>query len=225
MNRKPFKEIDWRRHLNPVFVRYCLAEKRLRLASSGSEADRRLAFLDLAAESRALNEERSSNRFKKYEAVWAEIIRPLDGEVRPDSGEPGRAYAVNPEGSAFFRDLVFLKFGVSYRQLVTAAEKDSEAHKKLLRVHRLYYEFRWKKRGFANLQLRFSMTHFQLIVQGLDFGLGGLNEFEFEACFNEICPCAQRHSGEYVRKTVRAIKKACDALLESAKTPTSFELS
>jgi len=45
--------------------------------------------------------------------------------------------------------------------------------------------------------------HFTLMVQGLDFGLNRLNEFELAACLDDICPCAQRHSVEYLKHEVR----------------------
>jgi hypothetical protein len=144
--------------------------------------------------------------------------------VWPSSGEPGKGYAVNPEASSFFRDLVFLKFGMTYRELITQMEKDEGAHRKLLRVHQDFYRFRWSGNGFRNLRLKFNLDHFQLLVQGLDFGLDTLNEWELGTCFNEICPCAQRHSGEYLKKLRARAKKYCAQVFESMNKPTSFEL-
>lgn len=216
VTRKYFERNEWHQRVNPLFVRYWAATKRWRFIDRQSETESKTAFDELGAASRLLPEGES-----KYARVWTEIMRPLDGEV-PLSGEPGKAYAVNPENSAFFRDLVFLKFGISYRELITLAERDEKAHRKLLRVHQDYYRFIWSGNDFNHLRLRFNLNHFQLLVQGLAFGLDSLNELELQSCFDEICPCGQRHSGEYLKKLRAKVKKACDRLIESASKPTTL---
>jgi hypothetical protein len=220
MKRKYFARHKWQGIVNPAFVRYWAAQKRLRLAGAGDEKQ---AFLKASTASRLFAVERLENKNSIYARVWAEIIRPLDGEAWPHSGEVGKAYAVNPEASAFFRDLVFLRFGKSFRELITQAEKDPAAHRMLLRVHRDYYRFRWEG-GFENLRLKFNLDHFSLIAQGMDFGLDQLNELELVACLNAICPCDQRHSPEFLKKLRASIKKACERLIRSADKPTSFEV-
>jgi hypothetical protein len=224
MKRKTFERNEWRRRVNPVFVRYWSAIKRERRVDAHDRKECKYAHDEVAVASRLLATEQSKIQNSNYSRIWPEIIRPLDGEVWPGSGEPGKRYAVNPEASAFFRDLVFLKFGITYRELITLAENDQKAHRMLLRVHRDYFRFRWSGNGFDNLRLKFNLNHFEIIAQGLDYGLDRLNEFELGSCLNEICPCAQRHSTEYLKKLRARMKKACGRLLESAKKPTSFKM-
>jgi hypothetical protein len=224
MKRKTFERNEWRQRVDPAFVRYWSALKRQRRVDANDRGGCKNAFDEAAAASRLLAAEQAKIQNSNYSRVWPEIIRPIDGEEWPGSGEPGKGYAVNPEASAFFRDIVFLKFGITYRELITLAEKDQKAHGMLLRVHRDYFRFRWSGNGFDNLRLKFNLNHFGIFVQGLDFGLDRLNEFELGSCFDEICPCAQRHSTEYLKKLRTSVKKACRRLNESAEKPTSFNI-
>jgi hypothetical protein len=224
MKSKYLDRNEWRNRVSPAFSQYWNAIKRQRVIDPNNKKASTKAFDEVAAASRLLHAEQSTIQEPKYGRLWHEITRPLDGEVWPSSGEPGKGYAVNPEASSFFRDLVFLKFGMTYRELITQMEKDEGAHRKLLRVHQDFYRFRWSGNGFRNLRLKFNLDHFQLLVQGLDFGLDTLNEWELGTCFNEICPCAQRHSGEYLKKLRARAKKYCAQVFESMNKPTSFEL-
>jgi len=72
------------------------------------------------------------------------------------------------------------------------------------------------RKPLGGLKLKFKYDHFVLMVQGLDFGLDKLNELELAACLNEICPCAQRHSVEYLKKLRALIQKTCKALVSGA---------
>jgi hypothetical protein len=155
-----------------------------------------------------------------------DILKPLDGEVWPwrPTGESGKAYITNPEASSFFRTLVFLKYGVTFRELVTEIEGDPKAYKKWLKVHEDFYRLRSGKRSFDDLQLKFNMTHFQVIEQGLRYGLKDLNQWELEDCLNDICPCgSQQHSAEYVSKLRTRITKALASLKERNTRPTTID--
>lgn len=198
--------------------------KRMRFAPPNDQPKGREAFAEAARTSRLLHNERSKLQSSKYSGVWREIVRPLDGEVWPHSGgELGKGYGVNPEASGFFRWLVFLKLELTYRELITLAEKDPRGHKKLLGVHRDYYRFRWTGGGYRNLRLKFNLDHFELIVQGLDFGMDELNDIGLGYCFDEICPCGSRHSGEFLRKLRTRVKQACDRVIALKERPTSFD--
>ncbi len=67
--------------------------------------------------------------------------------------------------------------------------------------------------GFHNLKLKFSLDHFQIITEGLDFGFDKLTADELADCLDEICPCDQKHSPEYLKKLRTRIKQACDLVL------------
>ena len=86
-----------------------------------------------------------------------------------------------------------------------------------------YYRLLTGRVPLADLKLKFNYDHFTLIVQGLDFGLNRLNEFELAACLDEICPCAQRHSVEYLKRLRRLIRKTCD-LLVSVENRSSWTI-
>jgi len=221
MRRKFLERNEWRKRVDPVFVQYWSATKKLIVVGPKNRAEKKRAFDELSAASRLMPNAPPKVQNPISARVWAEIHRPLDGETWPHGGEPGKAYAVNPEASSFFRDLVFLQLGISYRELITRAERESNAHRVLLRIHRDYYRFCWEC-GFKGLRLKFNLDHFRIIVQGLDYGLNSLNEIELASCFDEICPCAQVHSGEYLKKLRRRVKTACDRLIESTNKPTSI---
>ena len=62
------------------------------------------------------------------------------------------------------------------------------------------------------LKMKFSLTHFGIIVQGLDFGLKKLNEEELAECLDEICPCSRTHSADYLKKLRAQMMRACKSL-------------
>ena len=43
----------------------------------------------------------------------------------------------------------------------------------------------------------------------LNFGLDDLTSDELADCLDEICPCGQKHSPEYLKKVRTQIKRAC----------------
>ena len=47
-------------------------------------------------------------------------------------------------------------------------------------------------------------------MQGLSFGLEKLTPDELKQCLDEICPCGQWHSTEYLKKLRGRIKQACN---------------
>lgn len=120
------------------------------------------------------------------------------------------SYPQNPESSALFRTLVFLKYGVTFRELICeiATKKDSAAHRKLMSVHRDYWRF-LSGVPLQDMKLRFGSDHFHVVTQGFDFGFDRLTPEELADCLDEICPCSQKHSPDYLKKLRARIKHAC----------------
>lgn len=208
--------IGWRQKVNFAFIRWSLATKTNRALSKISEETERTKawkrnYKEMCVASRLINAERV--KIKNPEFQNLEITKPLDGEVWPWPvvGEPGKAYITNPESCSFFRYLVFLKYGITFRELVCQVERDPSAYRKLMRVHEDYRRFRWGT-SLDSLRMKFNLTHFQMIVQGFDFGLRELGEEELAECLDEICPCSQRHSSDYLKKLRTRIIKACRGL-------------
>jgi hypothetical protein len=145
-----------------------------------------------------------------------------------ESAEPGVAYPDNPGSNFFFRLLIFLKFGITYRRLMTAIslERSSEAYTKLQKVHHDQFRLLSGEKSLEDLKLKFSHRHFHFMVQGMDFGLNNLNPIELTNCFNDICQCARRHSAEYMRKFRTSVRKVAKQLLaDKAATHRRVELS
>jgi hypothetical protein len=103
--------------------------------------------------------------------------------------------------------LVFLKHGITFRELIRQIDidKDPSAHRKLMAVLRIYWRL-LSGVEFKDLKLKFELDHFGIITQGVDFGIDKLTPDESAACLDEICPCWQRHSLEYLKKLRTRIK-------------------
>jgi hypothetical protein len=222
---------DWRMRVNAAFVQYSLAGKANRALGGIQDESKRKEefqrnFKELAAASHLLHAERQRIGNSEFANVNLEISKPLDGEVWPwpVNGEAGKAYVTNPESDSFFRTLVFLKYGLTFRELVWELEQDPQTYRKWIRVHEDFYRFRWGKASLDDLKLKFKLTHFQIIVQGLDFGLKELNEWELADCLDEICPCAQKHSAEYLKKLRTRIINACRTLGSRNALSTTSDL-
>jgi hypothetical protein len=188
------------------------------------EVDRKFHewFREFAAASRALDDARSRIKDSLAAKIHQAVFKRLDVEV-PLEGPPpstGRdqeetiTYPQNPESSAIFRQIVFLKYGVTFRQLIHQIdiEKSPNAQRKLMAVHRDFWRLQSGIR-FENLKLKFSYKHFKIMVDGVDFGLDSLTHDELADCLDEICPCGQKHSPEYLKKLRTRIKKAYNRLL------------
>ena len=222
----------WRERVNPAFIRYNRAFRanaglvRIKDQQAAKEAfDRQ--YEELCAATRGLHEEAAKLASSQGNTPEADILKPLDGEVWPwPPGESGKAYLTNPEASSFFRTLVFLKYGVTFRELVTEIEKNPKAYRKWIRVHEDYYRLRSGKRSLENLQLKFNLAHFQVIERGLAFGLRQLNQWELGDCLDDICPCgSNQHSAEYLGKLRTRIVKALQSLGERNTRPTTIDTS
>jgi hypothetical protein len=216
--RKYFVRNEWRERVNSAFAKKWLADKSLRQLSKipndqqQSDAFHR-ALQELSLASNLLFTEESKLVDPIGPRVWRKVLEPLEGEGKFEGLEPGRAYAVNPEACGMFRLLVFLKHGITFRQLILEIEQNHHQYPRLIDVHRDYYRMLTGRVPFGGLKLKFNYNHFTLMVQGLDFGLNKLNEFELAACLDEICPCAQRHSVEYLKRLRRLIRKTCEVLV------------
>jgi hypothetical protein len=223
----------WRERVNPAFIRYnraCRANAalvKIKDQQAAKEAfDRQ--YEEFCAASRGIHEETAKLASSQSNRPVADILKPLDGEVWPwpVAGEPGKGYLTNPEASSFFRTLVFLKYGLTFRELVTEIERNPKAYRKWIRIHEDYYRLRFGKRSFDDLQLKFNLTHFQVIERGLPFGLRRLNQWELADCFDEICPCgSNQHSAEYLGKLRARIVKALESLGERNTRATTVDTS
>jgi hypothetical protein len=225
--RPGFIRADWRKRVDPAFAAYWSVMKKngaLSKIKDEKEADRKFRewVKEFAAASRALDEIRSQIRDSIAAKIHQAVLQRLDLEEPVTVPEPpmGRGreeplvYAQNPESSAIFRQIVFLKYGITFRQLIHQIDIDRspDAHRKLMAVHLDYWRLHSGIR-FENLKLKFRYKHFKIMVDGLDFGLDGLNPDELAECLDEICPCGQKHSSEYLKKLRARIKQACNRLL------------
>lgn len=217
----------WRKRVNPAFVRWWLAIRANRAWVRIPDEKKRnaawsLRFKELCVASCLLNEARKQLKDPEFQQ-W-EIDKPLDGEVWPwpVRGEPEKAYITNPESCPFFRTLVFLKLGLTFREMVCELERDPKAYDKWMKVHADYRRFR-SGTPVDKLKMKFRYTHFQIISQGLDFGLKGLTEQELAECLDEICPfCSGEHSSDYLSKLRSRIIKACQSLGERNARSTTL---
>src|SRR5208337_2580489 len=109
-------------------------------------------FKEMSAAARLLAEEQAKVSDSEFANVYSEILRPLDGEVSwPINGKAG-VYVTNPEADLFFRELVFLKYGITFRKLVWELEQGPQAYRKWKRVHEDFYRFRWGKASLSDLK-------------------------------------------------------------------------
>jgi hypothetical protein len=207
---------EWRARVNKAYVRYWLAKKANGALVKITDRKKQTAawkrnYKRLCSTTRLLNEELAKIKEPEFANAASEIVKPLDGEPWPwrFEGKPGRGYLTNPEACPVFRTLVFLKFGVTFRELVCELELGPKAFDKWKKVHAAYHKIRWKDGSLDTLKMKFNSTHFQIIAQGLDFGLKGLNEWELAHCLDEICPCSQKHSHHSLKKLRAQIIKAC----------------
>jgi hypothetical protein len=224
--KKYFSRIEWRKRVDPAFTRYWAAMKMIWILSAnknskGKDEAVRRATHEVGAASRELRIDPSSISTR----VWPAIFAGLDGEGTFSRGDINRGYITSPESSPFFRQLVFFMYGITFRELMVEIEKDPNACRKLMRIHVAFSRLQAGKGGYNHPRLKFKLTHFQVMVQGLDFGFEDLNEWELASCFDEICPCDQKHSVESMKKFRVRVKKACAHVLSSMEEPTSFEIS
>jgi hypothetical protein len=217
--RRRKARLPWQQQVNPAFSDWWRARKENR-ELGGIPDDKRAdgAFHRnfkrmCEAQRRLLQEPRRPDSITS--AAWSAILAPLDGEVWPwpvsdPNIKPKDSYAQNPEANSIFRTLVFLEHGITFRELATRAETDREAHDMLLRVHRDWYRMRWEGRSFEAMKLKFDLDHFQIILDGMDYGLNKLDEAELAKCLDDICPCGQpMHSPAYLKKLRVEIIRAC----------------
>lgn len=220
---------DWRARVNPVYARYWRAQKANRaLGEIRDETKRQRAvqqWEEMRIASRLLEEQRLASKESDFTRLSKLIFQPLDGEVWPWPARPELvgAYAVNPESESFFRMLVFLKYGITFREMVLALEKDPEVYRKWKLLHEDFYRLRTQRPPLRNLKLKFNLDHFQIIGEGLNFGLNKLNEWELAECLDDICPCSQRHSAQYLKKLRSQIIKACKSVIARSAQSTRIE--
>jgi hypothetical protein len=217
--RPGFIRSPWCEKVDPTFASWCSSQKKGREVGKvrdPGEFERKFKdWLKEAAHlSRAINEALSAVKNSVGAKLLDEILRGLKfhdlSDPKSGNSEQAQEMPVNPESTPVFWHLVFMKYGITFRELIYQVEigKSRAAHRKLMAVHRDY----WKliTTGPADLKLKYNWDHFSVIIQGLDFGLELLTPEELAECLDEICPCAQRHSAEYLKKVRTSIKQACD---------------
>lgn len=226
--RPGFVRKHWRERVDPAFVRYWSAMKKNRglpKINDEKQGERKFHewFKEFAAASRTLDEARGRVRSSVAAKIQSAILKPLDIEGEEPTGtslpikvagEPNNGiYPQNPESSGVFRMLVFLKHGTTFRELVRQIDidKNPNAHQQLMAVHRDYWRL-LSGVQFEDFRLKFGFDHFQIIIQGFDFGLQKLAPADLAECLDEICPCGQKHSLEYLKKLRTRIKQACNRI-------------
>jgi hypothetical protein len=208
---------EWKKRVNPAFAKYWAAYKAIHLASGiANEGEKEVAFHQAFEDFRVagylLNEERLKIRDPIGAQLSKAISAPLDGEGKFEDTTTGMGYAINPESTSLFRRLVFLKHGITFRNLVMEIQTNRSAFRKLSHVHRDYHRFLSGQVPLLGLKLKFHWYHFDIILGGLDFGLSRLNPTELAAFLNAICPCAKAHSEEYSKKLRTKIQKMCKTI-------------
>lgn len=225
--RLGFRRPDWRESVSPAFVNYWSALKKnwaLSKIRNEKEADRKFDewVKEFARASRDLEEARDRIKESLAAKIHEAVFKRLDIEgpisVPLPSTDPEQegsvVYPQNPESSAIFRQMVFLKYGITFGDLIYQIdiEKSANAHRKLMAVHRDFWRLKSGIR-FENLKLKFSYKHFKIMVDGVDFGLDSLTQDDLADCLDKICPCGQKHSPEYLKKLRTRIKQACNRLV------------
>lgn len=223
--RPGFIREGWRARVHPAFANYWLSLKKNRAlpkVDDQKQSERQFEewFRKFSAASRAYDEAREKIQNPVGPKIQSAILRRLDIEgpmIVPPSlaGQEATFYPANPESSAIFRKLVFLKHGITFRELIHQIdiEKNPTAHRKLMAIHRDFWRL-LSGAVFKDFKLKFSMDHFDIITQGFDFGLDKLTPEELTDCLDEICPCSQKHSPEYLKKLRARIKQACNRVIE-----------
>jgi hypothetical protein len=210
---------DWHKRVDPAFFRWW-SEKKKTHCWAGLEhwnkPDKK-GGSDMAAAAYALEDAAARLDSSVYGLLQSAILKPLDIELNiedrqlPAYGSDRTAIEdpVNPESSPIFRMFVFLKYGITFRELIWQIDikKDRDAHRKLMAVHKDYWRAQ-SGNGFRDLKLKFSWDHWNIIASGLDFGFDRLDHYEMAECLDEMCPCGQpKHSAEYLKKLRTQIKK------------------
>ena len=174
--------------------------------SKGNRAYFREWFREASAARRAFTERMSRIENPIGPKIQAAVVRKLDTEgpliVPPaPEGQGLQLYPENPESSDFFRKIVFLKYGTTFRELVWQIdiERNEAAHRKLMAVHRDYWRLLTGSHP-KDFKLKFSMDHFDILTCGIDFGLDKLTPDELADCLDEICPCSRKHSSRIPQK-------------------------
>ena len=119
------------KRVNPAFVRWWLATKANRALVKIPDDKKRdvagnLNYKELCVASRLLNEARQQLKDPEFQNL--EIYKPSMEKCGPVRGEPGKACITNPESCGTFRAFVFLKYGVTFREMVCELESDPTAY-------------------------------------------------------------------------------------------------
>ena len=144
--RPGFKRPSWSVQVHPAFVNYWKAYRKNRgLPHIEDENVSRQKFEEWFAEmsvaSRAFQQARELISTPVGARLTETILKPLDFErlnasgsssSRPADLEGIDQFPQNPEASSIFRTIVFLKYGITFRELIRQIDFDKkpDAHKK-----------------------------------------------------------------------------------------------
>ena len=210
---------SWREKVEPVFVEWWSCQKRAAELPKTKDPNKLAEWREDLDRLKPIIDEARQQKQRIAGPLFEEIYRGMKTETRAIAPERTEhrvqmLASENPESSEIFRLLVFLKYGLTFRELIVKVDFETSrgAHLKLMAVHGAY----WKllKEGFEaidKLKLKFNARHFFIITDGLDFGMDKLTPEELADCLDEICPCGQPqpHSVDYFKRVRREIKQAC----------------
>jgi hypothetical protein len=220
--RPGFQREGWRARVHPAFVAYWTGQRNNMLLPdpTAKDWDEKVSKWSKEFEkaSRAFEDVKEKIKEPASAKIQSAIFKRLDTESPPvaPSNMSGSISAANPESSGVFRKLVFLKYGLTFRELIWRVdiERDEQSYRKLMAVHRDYWKYKSQRGDFRDLKLKFHWDHFDIITQGFDFGFEHLTHYELADCLDAICPCCQKHSPEYLKKLRKILKDLCGSFLK-----------
>lgn len=225
--RPGFVRKGWTDRVDPAFVGYwSLRKENENLPKIQDERKAQQEFDQwfkrFSGANRAFNEAVSRIKNPIGAKIQSAVVKKLDTEgplVVPPAppGQGAAIYPENPESSDMFRKIIFLKHGITFRELIWQVdiEKNEAAHRKLMAVHRDYWRLLSGTTHYKDFKLKFSVDHLDLLTSGFDSGLDKLTPDELGDCLDEICPCEQKHSPEYLKKLRTRIRRVCERIIES----------
>lgn len=223
--RPGFVRKDWRERVDPAFVGYWSLRKEneaLPKIKDQKKAEQRFHewFREFSAASRAFKEAVSRVTNPVAAKIHGAVVKPLDTEGPPVIPPESQGHGIvihpeNPESSAMFRKIVFLKYGITFRELIWQIdiERNATAQRKLMAVHHDYWRLLSGRSLPKDFKLKFNVDHFDILTSGLDFGLDKLTPDELADCLGQICPCSQKHSAEYLKKLRSRMKQAWERII------------
>jgi len=102
--------------------------------------------------------------------------------------------------------LCWFKFNKTLPQLLRERETGKlKAIKQFNRLTLLFDEWQYGHIDPNKLKFKTDIDHFDLMIAGLDLGLGSLTPNELADCFDALCPCGKEHDPENLAKLRKRI--------------------